>query len=205
MSRPINIETSKLAQSVIACLETLGPSTLAAIAKALGANESTLRNGGYIKALKSAEKLFICGWRRANGNGFSTPVFRAGKGKECPRPKLSQVGRNTPMMIAIVEALKKHGALTYRELATIICSSHTTIKNAKYMEELVAQNRVHVVDWKRNKNGPMAAIYAAGAGFNAPRPPAYSQGQKSARYRIKKATNNPLRDVIPEAHSVSLG
>ncbi len=88
-------------------------------------------------------------------------------------------------MQRIVETIRQHGPMTYIEVAQAANLSANTVKNARYMEVLQEQGRIHVCDWRRNRAGPMRAVYAFGQGQSEPKPAPYSRSEKTARHRTK--------------------
>lgn len=161
-----------------------GPLSGNEIASRAHVSKSTLSGGGYLRELRRRHLVHVAGWQK-NGNGFTTPLFGFGPAADCPRPLFSGADRDSEGMSRIVAALARRGAMTYREIAEVCGLSRNTIKNARYMEILVAQQRVHVCAWRRNRNGPMAAVYAAGAGPNEPKPAPLSGAERLRRYRTR--------------------
>ena len=176
-------------QRVVALLKIRGSLSVAEIARDAYISETSLTGGGYLKRLQQARLVYISGWRK-NSNGFTTPQYSAGDEDDFPRPGFEARDRDSLGMARIVAALKRLGPLTYKEVALAAGLSVNTVKNAQYMDSLCAQQRIHVCAWRRNKNGPMAPVYEAGAGIDAIKPAHYSAADKSRRYRQKQRLLN---------------
>ena len=146
---------------------------------------TTLACGGYLKAMRSRRLVHVSGWRKTR-KGFVTPLFSLGDAPDLPRPRFTDEDRDSEGMKRIVAALLNHGDLTYLALARLTGLSANTIKNARYMDVLVAQQRVHVAAWHRNRAGPMIAVYAAGPGKSVEKPAPLSSAEKSRRSRERK-------------------
>jgi lambda repressor-like predicted transcriptional regulator len=172
-------------QRILAVVTEKGPLSLQEISQYAFIASSTLSGGRYLKQLRDAELIHVGGWRKAS-NGFSTPLYKAGAGIDLPKPKFKTIDRDSIGMARIVAALKQAGTMTYRQIALASGLSHHTIKNARYMDALLEQKRVHIVDWQRNANGPMAAIYADGQGRNASPPKPLSRAEINCRMRLRQ-------------------
>ena len=161
----------------------------------------TLTCAGYLRALHSKNlaerKIFISGWRKTH-QGFSTALYSLGADPDVQRPLLCDLDRNTPGMQRALYALNQYGPLTYREVAELAGIAVTTVKNSRYLEILNAQNRVHIQSWRRNRSGPMVAVYSAGPGRDADKPEVFSEAQKSRRHREKKRAMNFDRSILSQ-------
>lgn len=146
---------------------------------------TTLACGGYLKALCSRRLVHISGWRKTR-KGFVTPLFSLGDRADVARPKFENSDRNSSGMDRIVEALERFGMLTYLEAAKSSGLSSNTVKNARYMDILVKQNRIYIAAWRRNRAGPMIAVYVAGSGKSVEKPAPLSQAEKCRRSRERK-------------------
>ena len=146
---------------------------------------TTLACGGYLKALRKRHLVHVSGWGKAR-NGFVTPLYSLGSQKDLPSPRFEDEDRNSVGLNKIVDELERRGAMTYLEAAEGTGLSANTIKNARYMDILVKQNRIHVSCWRRNRAGPMVAVYASGKGISAVRPSPFSPAEKCRRSREKK-------------------
>jgi hypothetical protein len=155
----------------------------------------SLTCASYLKVMKAQGLIHIAGWAK-NSNGFTTPLYAQGANQDCPRPKFSKVDKDSLGMARIVAALKNHGPMDYKALALVSGISPHTIRGARYMDALVVQKRVHIHDWKRNKNGPLKAIYAVGPGLNRPKPQALSRAELSNRHRTKKLALSPASSTF---------
>jgi len=145
---------------------------------------TTLACGGYLKALRARRLVHISGWRKTR-KGFVTPLFSLGDRPDIPRPKFEDEDRDSVGMNLILSALKGSGRMTYLEAAEATGLSPNTIKNARYMDILVKQKKIHIAAWRRNRAGPMTAIYAAGHGESAEKPEPLSGAEKCRRFREK--------------------
>lgn len=145
---------------------------------------TTLACGGYLKKLRNEQRVHVSGWRKTR-RGFVTPLYSLGNHPDLPRPKFADADRDSEGMNLIVAALEKSGRLTYLEAAQVSGLSPNTIKNARYMDILVKQQRIHVTSWRRNRAGPMVAVYAAGQGTAAKKPAPLSGAEKCRRNREK--------------------
>lgn len=148
---------------------------------------ATLSGGGYLKAMKDAGLIHVSGWARNASGGFTTPLYSAGASGDCVRPQITERNRAAPGMLRLLEAVRNVGPLDYREAAKLAGLSANTVKNAGYLELLVAQGKLHVGGWRRGRNGPMRALYAFGPGNPAPRPQPLSSAEKSRSYRWRRA------------------
>ena len=161
----------------------------------------TLTCAGYLRALHSKNlaerKIFISGWRKTP-YGFTTALYSLGAELDVQRPRLCDMERNTPGMQRVLDVLITHGPLTYREAAELSGVPQTTVKNSRYLEILNEQNRVHIQSWRRNRSGPMIAVYAAGPGRAAEKPEVFSEAQKSHRHRDKKRILNLDRSLMAQ-------
>jgi lambda repressor-like predicted transcriptional regulator len=185
---------TRACQRLLAALNERGALSAQEIAQYAFIATTTL-SGGYLKQLRDAEQIHIAGWRKAS-NGFSTPLYKAGPGIDQAKPKFKAVDRDSMGMAKIVAALKRVGPLTYRQIALATGLSHNTIRNARYMDALLEQKRVHIIDWYRNKNGPMAAVYADGRGRNAPPPEPLSRNEINDRQRMKQRLRNQSPSIV---------
>ena len=148
---------------------------------------STLACGGYLRALKERRLIHISGWRKVKGR-FSTPLYSLGDKPDVTRPRIDDSNRDAPGMDRIVEVLAQFGNLTYREIAQFSGLSLHTVKNSCFLDALLAQQRIHIAQWKRSRNGPMSAVYEAGPGRNAEKPPALNAAEKSRRHRLRNTS-----------------
>ncbi len=185
-SRVPRYETSRAMQRIVQAIERAGQLTAAEIAKAAFVSLHTLGAGGYLQALQDLGKIHIADWRKAC-NGFVIAVYAVGPGETAERPLFSDQDRDSAGMARIVASLRQQPDLSYREVAIAAGLSPTTVKNARYMEILNEQRRVHISGWRRNNQGPMQALFRAGGGDNVPQPRPYSGAEKSRRYRMRLA------------------
>lgn len=179
-------ETSKAMQRIVRAIERAGRLTAAEIAKEAFVSLHTLGPGGYLQALQDLEKIHVADWQKAC-NGFVIAVYAAGVGESAERHLFTDMDRDSAGMARIVASLRLQPDLPYREAAIAAGISPTTVKNARYMEILNEQRRVHISGWRRNNQGPMQALFRAGEGDNVPQPRPYSGAEKSRRYRMRLA------------------
>jgi len=158
---------------------------------------TTLACGGYIKALRARGLVHVSGWRKTR-KGFVTPLFSLGNRPDLSRPKFEDEDRDSPGMKLILGALERFDMLTYLEAAQATGLSPNTLKNARYMDILVKQGRIHIAAWHRNRAGPMIAAYAAGPGQPAPKPSPLSKAESCRRCRDKKRALSADRGVTAQ-------
>lgn len=153
-------------------------------------SKTTLSGGGYLKSMRESGQIHISGWRRNRSGSFSTPLFSAGGGKDYPRPKVSVHNREAPGMARVLEAIRDYGPVDYLEAARIAELSPNTVKNAGYLDALIAQRKIHVASWKRNRRGPMRAVYGFGPGEEAEQPLPLRRAEMARRRRMP-SENSP--------------
>ena len=158
---------------------------------------STLACGGYLRVLKERRLIHISGWRKVKGR-FSTPLYSLGDKPDVTRPRIDDSNRDAPGMELIVDALVRFGNLTYREIAQLTGLSPHTVKNSGFLDALLAQQRIHIAQWKRSRNGPMSAVYTAGPGRNAEKPPALNAAEKSRRHRLRNASAGDGAELLTQ-------
>lgn len=200
-------ETSKAMQRIVQAVERAGRLTAAEIAKVAFVSLHTLGPGGYLQALQDIGKIHIGDWQKAC-NGFVIAVYAAGAGEAAARHLFSDLDRDSAGMARIVASLRLQPDLSYRDVAISAGLSPTTVKNARYMEILNNQRRVHISGWRRNNQGPMQALFRAGEGENAPQPKPYSGAEKSRRYRMRVAVatgrvglTSLVRQIVRQDHA----
>ena len=165
---------------------------------------TTLACGGYLKALRSRRLVHVSGWRKTQ-KGFVTPLFSLGDRPDITRPKFTDDDRDSVGMNLIMSALERLGKLTYLEAAQATGLSSNTIKNARYMDILIKQKRIHIAAWRRNRAGPMLAVYEAGQGPAAPKPAPLSGAEKCRRFREKERVLFADRGVTAQLLSIRQG
>jgi hypothetical protein len=178
------VEASPALQRILGALERKPNQSIADLSGEAFVGVTTLACGGYVRALRKHRLIYVSGWRQCKGR-FSTPLFSRGDLADLPRPRIDDTNRDAPGMHRIVETLVRYGRLSYREIAEFSGLSPSTVKNSGFLDALVAQGRIHVGGWRRSRNGPMAALYAAGPGTPAARPPAISDAEKGQRHRTR--------------------
>ena len=172
-------------ERILALLERKGDMSASDISKEAFVGMTTLASNGYLKALRARRLVYVSGWRKTP-KGFVTPLFSQGNRPDLPRPRFADEDRDSAGMNLIVRALETYGKMTYVEVAQAVGLSSNTIKNARYMDILVKQERIHITAWRRNRAGPMTAVYSAGKGIPPQKPVPFSQAEKCRRSREKK-------------------
>lgn len=147
---------------------------------------TTLSGGGYLRHMKELGLIYISGWRRNSAGAFSIPQFSAGRGHDYPRPCMTSETREAPGMFKLIDAIERHGPVDYRQAARLAGLSVNTVKNAGYLQALVAQRVIFVTGWRRSRNGPPRPLYEFGAGRPAPAPAPLTPAEKSRRHRSRK-------------------
>lgn len=180
-----NEHNSPAMQRILALLAKKADMSASDISREAFVGLTTLACGGYLKALRARRLVHVSGWRKTR-KGFVTPLFSLGDRPDLARPEFTDADRDSAGMNLIVSALQRSGKLTYLEAAEATGLSSNTIKNARYMDILVKQKRIHIAAWHRNRAGPMIAVYAAGYGESAEKPKPLSRAEKCRRCREKK-------------------
>ncbi len=181
-------------QRILALLIKKSDMSASDISKEAFVGLTTLACGGYLKALRAQHLVHVSGWRKTP-IGFVTPLFSRGNHPDLPRPRFTDEDRDSAGMNGIVVSLQRMGMMTYLEAAQASGLSPNTIKNARYMEILVKQKRIHIAAWRRNRAGPMIALYAAGQGDPAEKPAPLSRAEKCRRCRDKKRALSGERGI----------
>jgi DNA-binding CsgD family transcriptional regulator len=146
---------------------------------------TTLEGGGYLKKLKALGLIHIDGWLK-NHNGFTTPLYGLGTGKDCVRPKFRSMDHDSPGMARIVSVIRQRDGLTYLEIARLAGISANTIKNAGYMKSLVKQKRIHVSAWRRSSKGHLCPVYSFGEGDCVQKPSSLTRAEIMRRHRTRR-------------------
>ena len=178
-------KNSPAMQRILALLAVKADMSASDISHEAFVGMTTLACGGYLKALRARRLVHVSGWRKTL-KGFVTPLFSLGDHPDLTRPKFTDKDRDSAGMNRIVATLERFGRLTYLEAAQATGLSFNTIKNARYMDILVKQKRIHIAAWRRNRAGPMVAVYSAGQGEAAEKPAPLSHAEKCRRSREKK-------------------
>lgn len=71
---------------IVSALQRRGPMSYPEIAAFTGLSLHTIKNSGYLSALRTQKRVHICGWRRAR-KGPMTPIYDAGAGSDAPKPE----------------------------------------------------------------------------------------------------------------------
>lgn len=172
-------------QRILSVLQSRGLLSAKEIAQHAFVALTTLEGGGYLKKMKQMGLIRVEGWLK-NQNGFTTPTYALGSGLDCPRPKFVAKDRDSRGMAKIVKALETSANLDYKEIANLAGLSVNTIKNARYMESLLQQERVHISAWRRNRKGQQCPLYSAGEGKSAQKPPLLTRQEIMSRYRERQ-------------------
>ena len=125
-------------------------------------------------------------------------LYASGCGDGQPRAILKRQPRSSARLDLIEQMLKEHGPMSYREVARKLGLSPEIVKNARYMNLLVKQERIRIISWRRGKAGPMQAVYAAGQGQSAPRPKAFSRSEVDQRCREKKRALTRRQNLVEQ-------
>jgi hypothetical protein len=181
------LNVSRAAQRVVEVLRRSPGLSKEEIAERAFIGAATLSGGGYLKSMKEAGLIHVSGWARNASGGFTTPLYSAGPSADCARPQVTAQNRAAPGMQRLLEAVRQAGQLDYREAAALAGLSPNTVKNAGYLDLLVAQGKLHIADWRRSRKGPMRAVYAIGPGEAAPKPQPLTSAEKSRSHRWRRA------------------
>lgn len=71
---------------IVNALLRRGPMSYPEIAAVTGLSLHTIKNSGYLSALRTQRRVHICDWRRAR-KGPMTPIYDAGAGSDAPKPE----------------------------------------------------------------------------------------------------------------------
>lgn len=194
-------ESSPAMQRILALLARKSDMSASDLAREAFVGVTTLACGGYLKALRARRRVHVSGWRKSR-KGFVTPLFSLGNRPDLARPKFEDEDRDSPGMRLILAALERFGVLSYLEAAQRTGLSPNTIKNARYMDILVKQERIHIAAWRRNRAGPMVAVYAAGPGRPAPKPSPLSRAENCRRSREKTRVLSQDRGITTQLASL---
>jgi hypothetical protein len=181
------LSVSRAAQRVVEVLRRSPGLSKEEIAERAFVGAATLSGGGYLKSMKDAGLIHVSGWARNASGGFTTPLYSAGPSADCVRPQVTAQNRAAPGMQRLLEVVRQAGQLDYREAAALAGLSPNTVKNAGYLDLLVAQGKLHVTGWRRASRGPMRAVYAFGPGETAPKPAPLTGAEKSRSHRWRRA------------------
>ena len=184
MTVPCHTDTPAL-QRILSILSQQEGLTARQISGLAYVSERTLTCGGYLKTLRTAGLIYIAGWTQTLQGGLAA-LYSAGRQPDQPRTKVARQSRHSDRFERIVRLLEERGPLGYREVAAALGLAPEVVKNARYMNQLVEQNRIHIAYWRRSKAGPMQAVFAPGPGISAHRPAPFSRAEVSRRSREKK-------------------
>lgn len=183
---------SKTICRIIQALHEMPGLSSAEIAGRAHISEKTLAGSGYLRTLKRSGQIYISGWRRNASGAFTTPLYSAGSGEDCKRPRITVENRSSPGMARLLAAIEKYGPIDYRVAATLAGLSRNTVKNSGYLEALINQKKIHVSGWRHSRNGPMRAIYAFGPGSNLAPPAPLSNAEKLRLHRQRRKEHTGL-------------
>ncbi|MBL8416081.1 MAG: hypothetical protein JNM42_16745 [Propionivibrio sp.] len=194
-------KNSPAMQRILALLANMSDMSASDISREAFVGITTLACGGYLKALRTRRLVHVSGWRKTC-KGFVTPLFSLGDRPDLARPEFKDEDRDSAGMNLIVGALERIGMMTYREAAHATGLSLNTIKNTRYMDILVKQKRIHIAAWRRNRAGPLIAVYAAGYGKSAEKPAPLSRAEKCRRCREKKRALSDNRGIAAQLSKI---
>jgi hypothetical protein len=182
---------NRAVERILATLRRAPGLTKEEIAERAYVSLNTLSGGGYLKAMRREGLIFISGWRRNGGGGFTTPIYSIGDGPDYPKPQVDEANRDAPGMAKLLEVIDRYGPIDYRQAAQLSGLSLNTVKNSDYLDALVQQGKIHISGWRRARNGPMRPIYKTGAQDDEPRLSPYTPAEKSRalRWRRQVAAN----------------
>ncbi|NJA88760.1 hypothetical protein HCX48_05915 [Rhodocyclus tenuis] len=81
-------------ERIVSAMQRLGPMNYRQIADASGLSLNTLKNAGYLDALRTQKRIHICGWQRAR-NGPMSALYDLGASADVPKPQtLSAAEKN---------------------------------------------------------------------------------------------------------------
>jgi len=147
---------------------------------------NTLSGGGYLKTMRREGLIFISGWQRNGGGGFTTPLYSLGAGPDYPKPEVGEANRDAPGMTRLLEVIEKYGPIDYRQAAKLSGLSLNTVKNSDYLDALLVQGKIHISGWRRALRGPMRPLYQTGEQASEPRLPPYTPAEKSRSFRWRR-------------------
>ena len=177
--------TSPAMRQILCVLEKKSNLSVSDISAQAFVGVTTLACGDYLKTMKAQQRIYVSGWRKANGR-FSTPLYSFGHQPDVARPKIDDSCRDAPGMRRILETLERYGHLNYHDIARFPGLSPNTVKNSGYLSALIAQQRIHIGSWQRSRGGPMLPIYHAGAGVSVQKPPSITATEKSRNHRERE-------------------
>ncbi|MEW6514013.1 MAG: hypothetical protein AB1443_08435 [Pseudomonadota bacterium] len=175
---------------ILAALTRQDGLTREELSRAAYVSMNTLSGGGYLQRLRKQGLIFISGWRRSASGSFSIPQFSLGAGPDFPRPTINLSNRAAAGMERLYEAIRTQGPLDYRQAAAAANLSPNTVKNAGYLDALLAQKRIHIYSWRRAKRGLPRPVFMAGAGENVMRPAALSPRDKLRIHRQRRLASS---------------
>lgn len=195
-----DLPESPACSRILAALARQGGLTREELSQAAYVGMTTLSGGGYLRRLREQGLIHISGWRRSAAGSFSIPQFSLGAGPDYPRPTINLTNRAAAGMERLYEVIRTRGPLDYRQAAAAAELSPNTVKNAGYLDALMAQQRIHIESWQRSRRGPPLPLFIAGPGANAQRPVTLSPRDKSRAYRQRKleatATNSLAEELL---------
>lgn len=184
--RADDLPGSPACSRIMAALARQGGLTREEISRAAYVSMNTLSGGGYLRRLREQGLIYVSGWRRSASGSFSIPQFSLGAGPDFPRPTINLSNRAAAGMERLYEAIRTRGPLDYRQAAAAANLSPNTVKNAGYLDALLAQRRIHICHWERARHGSPRPLYMAGHGENAVRPAALCAKEKSRNHRQRR-------------------
>jgi hypothetical protein len=177
---------NRAVERILATLRRAPGLTKEEIAERAYVSLNTLSGGGYLKGMRREGLIFISGWQRNGGGGFTTPIYSVGSGPDYPKPQVDEANRAAPGMARLLEVIDKYGPIDYRQAAKLSGLSLNTVKNSDYLDALLQQGKIHISGWRRARNGPMRPIYKTGAQDDEPRLSPYTPAEKSRAFRWRR-------------------
>jgi hypothetical protein len=178
---------NRAVERILATLRRAPGLTKEEIAERAYVSLNTLSGGGYLKTMRREGLIFISGWQRNGGGGFTTPLFSLGNNPDYPKPGVDTANRDAPGMARLLEVIEKFGPLDYRQAARLSGLSLHTVKNSDYLDALMTQGKIHISGWRRARNGPMRPVYKTGAEEHESRLSPYTAAEKSRVYRWRRS------------------
>lgn len=92
---------------------------------------------------------------------------------------------DSPSMRRILSVLEKHGDLDAEDIALEAHVSQNSLSSGGYLRYLILQGKIHIAAYRRNFVGSASPIYRLGPGKPAKKPRAYTDAEKSKRWRMR--------------------
>lgn len=170
--------------------------TVAQLAEKTFITTKSLHSSGVLKALRKANLVHICAWRRSESNNCIA-VYRYGKGKDAERPKLAPAERAKKTLNKIEAYLLENGPADERTIAAGIGMKIDSLRSFGRMRQFVEVGRGYICGWRSNHPGPYIPIFAAGEGESVPRPPKTPNAERLRFARARRKMRQSGGSVIP--------